>query len=156
MAEEIRVRRRKLPHWELSGSVYFITFTTTDEGNLSEPAKEIVFESIKFHAGNKYDLHACVVMQTHAHIILSHRAQARTPMLPVGTGDLNQSVDSRFRLAEIMHGIKSYSSHRINQTMQRKGKVWLAESYDRGVRDEKEELGKTELHPQQSCESRTR
>jgi hypothetical protein len=66
---DFRSYRRKLPHFELPGSVYFITFTTAKELTLSDEAKDSVLESIKFGDGNKYKLFACVVMDTHAHFI---------------------------------------------------------------------------------------
>lgn len=68
--KEFRVYKRNLPHFEHSGSVYFITFKTAKEFTLSDAAKNITFASIKFHADKKYKLYACVVMETHVHCIL--------------------------------------------------------------------------------------
>lgn len=131
---ELQIRKRKLPHWELSGSYYFITFTTVDGVTLNDTAKDIVFSSIQFYAGSKYDLHACVVMETHAHVLLKPlEVDVGTPVLPA-TRD--------YSLAKIMHGIKSYSAHRIRRLLGIEGSVWLNESYDRIVRDEAEYLEK--------------
>ncbi len=132
--EEISIRKRKLPHWELGGSYYFITFTTADGVTLNDAAKDIVFSSIKFHAGSEYDLHGCVVMETHAHMLLKPlEGQARTPVLP---------VTPVYNLARIMHSIKSYSAHRLRKLLEIEGSVWLSESYDRIVRDENEYVEK--------------
>lgn len=118
---EFRISRRNLPHWENPGSAYFITFNTATDFVLSDAAKDIVFSAIKYHAQKKYELHACVVMKTHVHVLL----------LP-----LKQSRDTYYSLAQIMHSIKSYSANRIQRTLGQQGKVWLDENYDRIVRDE--------------------
>jgi REP element-mobilizing transposase RayT len=111
-----------LPHWENPGEAYFITFNTTADFVLTNAAKDIVFSAIKYHASKKYELHACVVMKTHVHLLL----------LP-----LKQSRQSYYSLAQIMHSIKSYSANRIQRSLNRRGCVWLDENYDRIVRDEK-------------------
>jgi len=41
-------------------------------------------------------------------------------------------------LSRIMHGIKSFTAHEINKMLNRKGKVWQDENYDRVIRNEKE------------------
>jgi putative transposase len=45
-------------------------------------------------------------------------------------------------LSQIMQGIKSAASHRINKRRGRKGPLWQDESYDRIIRDEEEFNGK--------------
>jgi len=62
--------KRNLPHWEFPGSIYFITFSTANGYELNEIAKDIAFNTIKFHADKKYSLFACVVMSTHVHMVL--------------------------------------------------------------------------------------
>jgi REP element-mobilizing transposase RayT len=41
---------------------------------------------------------------------------------------------STYGFAEIMSAIKGASSHRINQVLGRRGRVWQPESFDRAVR----------------------
>lgn len=125
--KEFRVYRRNLPHWELPGSIYFITFRTAERFILSDEVKNIAFASIKFHAEKKYKLHACVIMETHIHIILQ---------------PLEESIGAFYSLAQIMHSIKSYSAKQIQRFLRRQGNVWLDENYDRIVRDDKEYLEK--------------
>ena len=67
---EFRFYKRKLPHFEDPGSVYFITSKAVDGLSLSAEANDVVFSSIKFNAGKKYNLFACVVMETHSHLVL--------------------------------------------------------------------------------------
>jgi putative transposase len=121
-AKDFRIYRRRLPHYEQPGSVYFVTFKTAEEFALSDEAKDIVFDSIKFHAEKKYKLFACVVMETHDHIILN----------PLEVGE------ATFSLAQILHSIKSYSANRIQRLLNKKGNVWLGENYDRIIRDDED------------------
>lgn len=144
--KEFRVYRRNLPHFELPGSVYFITFSTDDEFTLSDSAKDIVFSAFKFHAGKKYKLHACVVMDTHVHCVLQPLMvkKAQTGMsVPPNTQETEKirlpvPPGAFYSLAEIMHSIKSYSSNQINRSEKREGSIWQDENYDRVIRDEVE------------------
>jgi REP element-mobilizing transposase RayT len=75
-----------LPHFELPGSIYFITFSTVERFTLSDSAKEIVLSSFRFHNGKKYVLYVCVIMNDHVHCILQPTkirsiAQASVPVL---------------------------------------------------------------------------
>ncbi len=49
-----------------------------------------------------------------------------------------------YSIAEIMQGIKSTSAHRINQLLNREGKVWQNESFDHVVRREENIVQKAE------------
>lgn len=125
--KEFRVYKRNLPHFEQPGSVYFVTFKTAKEFTLSDAAKDITLDSIKFHAGKKYRLHACIVMETHIHSILQ---------------PLEELKGSFYSIAQIMHSIKSYSANRIQRLLDKRGNVWLDENYDRIIRDDKEYMEK--------------
>ncbi|APV44880.1 REP element-mobilizing transposase RayT [Dehalogenimonas formicexedens] len=123
-------RRRNLPHIEEPGSVYFVTFTIANNRTLDTPAKNVVFDTLRFHSGTKYTLYACVVMATHAHAVIQPLRE--------------QTTGSFYSLSQIMHSIKSYSANEINKLFGQKGSVWLAETYDRIIRDDselKEKLG---------------
>ena len=135
---EFKVTRRNLPHFELPGSIYFITFNTADRFILSNSAKDIMFSAFHFHNGKKYKLHSCVVMDDHAHCVLQkieilNSAQARRPVpleMPV--------TPEYYSLPQITHGIKSYSANRIQKLLNIKGSTWQDENYDRIIRDENE------------------
>jgi hypothetical protein len=43
-----------------------------------------------------------------------------------------------YGLAQIVHGIKSYSANRIQNETNLKGKIWLDERYDRIIRNDDE------------------
>ena len=44
----LKITQRDLPHWELDGAVYFITFNTWEKLELTLDAREIVFSTCKF------------------------------------------------------------------------------------------------------------
>jgi putative transposase len=145
--KEFRVYRRNLPHYELPGSVYFITFRTTSGLNLSDSTKDIILSSFKFHADKKYTLHACVVMNDHVHCILQpleKSDQGLIGKMPVSSATpsvadkMPVTPGTYYSLAHIMHSIMSYSSTQINKIGKTNGSIWLDESYDRIIRDEAE------------------
>jgi putative transposase len=114
---ELKKTRRRLPHWELEGSVYFITFKTKT-GMLTPEERDIVFNHIIEYNDRTYDLYAAVVMTDHVHIIIRPR-----------TGN---------SLSFVMRKLKGVSARLINQHRNASGVVWRDESYDRIIRDEDE------------------
>lgn len=120
---KFRIYRRNLPHWEEPGRVYFITFRAVKDFILTEEARDVVINSIKFHSNRKCHLHACVIMPDHIHLIIQ---------------PLEKTGGALYSIAEILHSIKSYSANQINRLLNRRGNVWLHESFDRIIRDEDE------------------
>ncbi len=39
-------------------------------------------------------------------------------------------------MEDVMHAVKSVSSHRVNKMLRRKGNIWLPGYYDRGLKDD--------------------
>lgn len=109
--------KRKLPHWTIEGSVYFVTFTLID-GFLTEDEQGIVYDHILTGHGKFYDLITFVVMPDHVHILFT--------------------LKEGFELSRVMKGIKGVSSHLVNIDRNTTGRNWLDESYDRIIRDEEE------------------
>jgi putative transposase len=131
--------RRILPHFEIPGSIYFITFSTLNRFRLSDSAKGTVLSSFRFHNGKKYLLHVCVIMNDHAHCILQpmqvfKNVQARRPV------QLNTSIQTveYYSLAQITHSIKSYSANRLQKIFNHKKRIWQDENFDRIIRDSEE------------------
>ena len=114
--------RRNLPHWQFGGSWYFLTFRTK-KVTLPEKAREIVAESILHADGSKFKLAAATVMPDHVHALIR---------------PLEKEKGVFFSLQEILQPIKSYTAHKINKLLSRKGALWLDESFDRIIRDENE------------------
>ncbi|MCC7290533.1 MAG: hypothetical protein IT449_00565 [Phycisphaerales bacterium] len=117
--------KRNLPHIETPGKVYFVTFRLKDPGNLAPDEREIVFNACLHWRHVKMDLHAAVVMPDHVHLLMT--PCEKTPGQWVSLG-------------EILHSIKRFSSAEIDKLRGRSGPLWLDESFDRIMRNEKEFL----------------
>lgn len=120
------VRRRNLPHWEIGGSTYFITFRTKKR-ELSPEARFIVLDACLHFKDKRFYLWCGVIMPDHVHLLLTPK---------------EDEAGQCYSLATILHSIKSFSAQKINKLLDRRGALWLDESYDRIVRDEKEFLEK--------------
>src|SRR5262249_49272633 len=118
---EFQITQRRLPHWQSPGSVYFVTTRTQDNRQFTDPDRDIIFQTVKYHAGTKYDLYAVVVMPDHLHLLIKPLAKT-----------IEGSIIAYFNLTEIMHSIKSFSAQKI------KGKVWQHESYDHLIRNDRD------------------
>ena len=114
---EIGIYRRKLPHWRLEGSTYYISFKLAQDV-FSQRERQIVLKHIRSGHGRFYTLLACVVMPDHVHTILKP----------------HKGVE----LSRIMKGIKGVSARQINQARGARGTLWQGESWDRIIRDEAE------------------
>lgn len=114
--------RRRLPHWEIGGSTYFITFGTR-EAELSAGARDIVLDACRHFDGIRYQLWAATIMPDHVHLLL-------TPM--------QKSHNEWFSLSSILHSIKSFTAKEINRRLNRRGPLWMEESFDRIIRGEQE------------------
>src|SRR5262249_22313853 len=114
---QLRITRRRLPHWALDGSVYFMTFRLLS-GRLSSAEIQLVRDHICAGHEQFYHLAATVAMPDHVHLLLQ-------PMAGMS-------------LARIMKGIKGVSSKRLNEQRGTRGPLWQDESWDRIVRDGEE------------------
>ncbi|MDZ7992398.1 MAG: REP-associated tyrosine transposase [Nostoc sp. EfeVER01] len=120
---KLKIFRRRLPHWELDGAVYFITFNTWEKLELTLEAREIVFNSCLFFDKNRYRIFVLVVMTNHVHLLIQ-------PLL--------KSEKEFWSLSSIMKSIKGYSAKQIPKVMKHIGTVWQDERYDRIVRNDQE------------------
>ncbi len=87
---------------------------------LTNPAirKEVIESILKFD-GERLKVHSAVIMPNHVHLLLE-------PF----TG---------YSLSEILKGIKGASAQKVNKFLETKAnKIWMEESYDHIVRNEKE------------------
>jgi len=82
-----------------------------------ESVAKIVADTLLHFNGEKYDLDDWVIMPNHVHVLIKPKIN--------------------FTLSDVMHSIKSYSAHKINELMGTKGSVWMHESYDHIVRNER-------------------
>ena len=111
---KLKIFRRRLPHWELDGAVYFITFNTWEKLELSPEAREIVFNSCLFFDKNRYQIFVFVVMTNHVHLLIQ-------PLL--------KSENEFWSLSSIMKSIKGYSAKQIPKVMKHIGTVCVRSIY---------------------------
>ncbi len=83
-----------------------------------QATREIVQESLRHFADERYFLDAFIIMPNHVHLLVQ----------PLG----------KFSLTEILHTWKSYTAKAINRSLGESGSVWQTESFDRMVRDDAE------------------
>ncbi len=114
--------RRRLPHLQPDFKIIFTTFCTYLRWTLPPAARTIVVDTCVAGNGLKFDLYGLVVIPDHVHPAL---APIYLPQGPVP-------------VAEIMQAIKGASAHRINKLLNRRGKVWQEESFDRALRKEEQ------------------
>jgi len=113
--------RRRLPHWELNGATYFVTFRLL-EGVLNDAECQLVLDHMIEGDGVFYSLPIAVVMPDHVHMLIRPKP---------GYG-----------LSRVMKGIKGVSARLVNQSRGTAGSVWQDESQDRIMRDEDEAIEK--------------
>lgn len=119
--------RRKLPHWQRQGAIFWVTFTSA-VGELSNDERDIVLNSIRHWDGTRIDLIAAVVMPDHAHLLLEPLPLKDGP----GTDDLSA----------ILQSIKAFTGREISQGRGGDKQVWVRESFDRWIRSDDDLLEK--------------
>ena len=129
---------RKLPHVQIGGKIYYITFTTLnyaklqnnndlqslkkiDRIKLNDNSKQIIMNAFKYWHNKRIKVHIICVMNDHVHSIIE---------------PLKYAKGSYCDVSNILRNIKSYTSHEINKIMNSRGSLWEIESWDRIIRDE--------------------
>jgi REP element-mobilizing transposase RayT len=107
---------RHLPHLQRPGKTYFVTPVTINREVLSPQARSIILEACLRDHERTYWLHVVVVMPEHAHLIF-------TPY-------------DDWSLSKIMQRLKGSSAHYINKAQDRRGPLWLSESFDHILRSD--------------------
>lgn len=114
---------RRLPHWRISGSMYFLTMRIYREQPYFAPEeKSIIAGCFKFFNRQRYDLYTYVVMDDHCHVIV----------LPFPD----------HRIEKITHSWLSFSAHELQKRFFRVGSIWHREPYDRLIRSDTDLLEK--------------
>jgi REP element-mobilizing transposase RayT len=133
-----------LPHWQLPGSFYFLTFNTYERRVLSPESRQAALDALRYFDGQRLLFIAAVVMPDHVHAIIKPLPVGQASSLPPHEkADLNSSrleacpTEEYWDLSSLMHSIKSFSANRINQIEGTKGSaVWQAETYDHIIRND--------------------
>jgi putative transposase len=120
-SNDLNISSRNLPHWQIGGVWYFITFRASTV--FSDKARDIAVASILHDHKIKFELSTAVVMPDHVHILFRPKLKG---------------ANVYFSLTEIMKPLKGACSRKINALSGSNGSVWQDEWFDRIVRDEKE------------------
>ena len=115
-------RRRILPHWEVGGSTYFLTFRI-QHGELAPTERTLVLDACRYWDGERMMLHAAVVMPNHVHLLCTPRERA---------------PGQWWSLADLMHSIKGYTAQKLNLARGTTGHVWQQEYFDRIIRNDRD------------------
>jgi REP element-mobilizing transposase RayT len=119
MDDDFRITQRKLPHWRLSGATYYVTWCLhPTQPPLAAPERTLVMDSFRHFAGERYDVHASVVMDDHVHLVVE----------PLRV----------YTLSMLLHSWKSYTAHAIVSGFGRTSPIWQHDSFDRIIRDQAE------------------
>lgn len=109
------ITRRNLPHVQVSGATYFVTFHTRRKRAFEPAARDVIFDTIQSCDGGSIDLDALVVMPDHVHAIFR--------------------LNGMHQLSRVLQIIKGGSARRINQIYGTEGSIWMDERFDHVIRD---------------------
>ena len=123
-----RYSRRRLPHFERAWAIYATNFTTRSGRCLSPKARTIVLNSLRHFHSQRYDLFAACVMSDHVHLLFQ----------PWPKNNDNNGSIFFWPVSDLMHSIKSFSAHKINELESKSGFVWQKEQFDRYVRSDRD------------------
>jgi putative transposase len=123
VSEALTIRQRNLPHWQMGGATYFLTFRLSREADscpLTSEERAVVLHAILHWQNVRWHIHLTTIMPDHVHIIA-------TPFV--------SSPDQWHSLSSILHSVKRHSAREINQIRGRTGALWQSETFDRIIRD---------------------
>ncbi len=102
--EELQIYQRRLPHWRIDGSVYFVTWRLQPfQYELNAQERTIIENAIGHFDGERYELLAYVVMHDHVHLIVE--------------------PEENYRLQQLVHSWKSFSTNQLQRQFNRKRSV---------------------------------
>ena len=138
--------RGRLPHWELDGALYFVTFRTADAVS---PALIAGLRLSRFTPDKiRNEVELTLDSSDRGDILRGHVAKIVTDSVLFGH-ERDYDLDTwcvmpnhvhllfrhpRSSLARTMQTLKSSTAHRINAFLNRDGPVWEREYFDRIVR----------------------
>ena len=123
-----RYFRRRLPHFEKPWAIYALTIGTKKNRCLSPKARTTVLNSLRHFHKKRYEMFAACVMPDHVHLLIQ----------PWPKTDDDPRKGAFWTLSELLHSIKSFAAHNINELAKRSGPVWEKEHFDRYVRSDRD------------------
>ena len=82
----------------------------------NEQIADLMSDTLKFHNDKLYTLYEWCIMPNHVHVMIK--------------------VEDNSSLSHILHAWRSYTAHKGNEILGRKGDFWMDEYFDRYIRDE--------------------
>jgi len=112
---------RNLPHYQKAGRAVFVTFCKGSRTPFSPEARDAILHHCLHDHGNRYDLHAAVVMPDHVHLLLS---------------PLRDEKGWPYSQPTILKLLKGTSARAVNKLAGSSGPVWQEESFDHVIRSQ--------------------
>jgi valyl-tRNA synthetase len=107
---------RNLPHYELEGATYFVTWATVDRRQLSDAERDMVLDAIRHWDGERCRVYLATVMPDHVHAVVRPFAG--------------------HKLGDWVGGVKKFTARTINEASGAQGHLWQDERFDHIVRDD--------------------
>lgn len=136
-----------LPHINLIGHYQFITFRTQEslDAYLKHLYQSTEPEKIKQYKMDKYLdssskgalLYGEVIEKIKAYYIGYDKDIFEIEALSIMPNHIHVLLKQNGDMSNVMRILKGGAGHIVNQTLERKGKVWSRDYYDRGIRNEK-------------------
>ncbi|HST30937.1 MAG TPA: ATP-dependent DNA helicase RecG [Chthoniobacterales bacterium] len=123
-----RYSRRRLPHFEHPWAIYGVTLVTKSRRTLSPSARTLVIDALRHFHGQRYELIAACVMPDHVHFLIQ----------PWPKEYDEEGMATFWPLASLLHSVKSFSAHKINNLEGTNGAVWEKERFDRYIRSDRD------------------
>jgi putative transposase len=144
VTQELLATRRDLPHLQVGGATYFITFRLCRPGEsarwpeasrrnspppggwpapLTVAERAVVRDEILYWHGSRWHVHMLTVMPDHVHILA-------TP--------LEVTKGHWYSLTTIVHSLKVGTARKVNRLRGRQGRLWQSERLDRIVASQAE------------------
>src|SRR5207244_4574007 len=120
--------RRRLPHFEKPWAIYAVTVGTKKGRRLSPTARTTVLNSLRHFHNKRYEMFAACVMPDHVDFLIQ----------PWPKGDDDKGNTAFWPLSQLLHSIKSFSAHELNEIENKSGSVWEKERFDRYVRSDRD------------------
>ncbi len=126
--------KRHLPHIQFPGATLTVTVCTKNRipWFTNDQLCLIVESAMMFLHGHKYDLFAYVVMPDHAHMLIRPLSKNKPET------HIWRYSGHVYSISEITQALKGYTAHRINKLLNRQGRFWQGETYDRYLRSDED------------------
>lgn len=95
----------------------------------NESVAKIVKEALHYRDQTQYDLYAYCLMSNHVHLVFKLLATDDRPA---------DTLLSGYPVTNLLKKLKSYTAVNANKELERSGRFWHRESYDRVIRDSDE------------------